>query len=236
MKAYGAGQPAVTDLDLEIGEGEIVALVGTSGCGKTTTLKMVNRMVDPDRGEVRVCGRSVMEMDPISLRRSIGYVIQEIGLFPHWRVAANIETVPKLLGWEAGRRIERRDALLRMVGLEPSVYATKYPDELSGGQRQRVGFARALAADPAILLMDEPFGALDPITRRRLRVELGSLCRQLKKTVLLVTHDPVEALLLGDRIAVMDAGRLCQVGTPRQIREHPASELVRELMTIEAPA
>ncbi|MBI2839812.1 MAG: ATP-binding cassette domain-containing protein [Acidobacteria bacterium] len=235
-KTYNAGQPAVEDLDLEIGEGEIVALVGTSGCGKTTTLKMVNRMVEPDRGEVRVQGKSVMEMDPISLRRSIGYVIQEIGLFPHWRVAANIEAVPKLLGWEAGRRMERRDALLRMVGLEPSAYASKYPDELSGGQRQRVGFARALAADPSILLMDEPFGALDPITRRRLRAELGSLCRQLKKTVLFVTHDPVEALLLGDRIAVMDAGRLCQVGTPRQIRGQPASELVRELMTIEAPA
>lgn len=235
-KCYETGRPAVSDLSLEIAAGEIMVFAGSSGCGKTTTLKMVNRLVDPERGDVCVRGKNVRELDPVVLRRQVGYVIQETGLFPHMPVAANIEIVPMLLGWDRERKRARRDELLRIVGLDPSAFADKFPDELSGGQRQRVGFARALAADPDVLLMDEPFGALDPITRRRLRSDFGSLCRQLHKTVLFVTHDPVEALLLGDRIAVMDRGRICQVGTPHEIRQSPVNDFVRELMTVEVPS
>ncbi len=208
-----------------------MALIGPSGCGKTTALKLVNRLLDPDAGRVLVEGRDVAGEDAIALRRRLGYVIQEGGLFPHWDVRANVETVPRLLGWDEGRRRRRAGEVLGMVNLPAEEFAARRPRQLSGGQRQRVGVARALAADPPVLLMDEPFGALDPIARRALQREFLDWKRRLKKAVLLVTHDMREAFLLADRIAVMDRGRIRQAGTKADLTERPADDFVREFVS-----
>ncbi len=228
-KVYAGGHGAVSDLTLSIAPGEVLVLVGTSGSGKTTTMKMINRLVEPTSGTIRVGGRDIREIDPIELRRSIGYVIQEIGLFPHMTVGKNVALVPSLKGWPKARQVERVTELMELVGL-PAAYADKHPHQLSGGQKQRVGVARALAGDPNILLMDEPFGALDPITRAQLHEEFLKLQDRLRKTVVFVTHDVLEAIRLADRIAVMDAGRLLQVGTPREILAYPATARVTDLI------
>jgi osmoprotectant transport system ATP-binding protein len=230
-KRYGAGPPALDRLSLEVPAGETCVLVGPSGGGKTTALKLVNRLVDPTSGRVLIDGRDVAAGDPVALRRGIGYVIQQVGLFPHLDVAANVATVPRLLGWDR-RRVEARvDELLDLVGLEPATYRHRRPDELSGGQRQRVGVARALAADPPVLLMDEPFGAVDPVTRARLQDEFLALQRRLRRTVLLVTHDIDEALRLGDRLAVLaGGGRLEQYGTPADVLARPATPFVADFV------
>jgi osmoprotectant transport system ATP-binding protein len=205
----------------------VCVLVGPSGAGKTTALKLVNRLLELDGGDVLVGGRSVRELDATSLRRGMGYVIQRVGLFPHLTVAANVATVPKLLGWERGRTAERVRELLELAGLDPDLYGPLYPSQLSGGQQQRVGLARALAADPGVLLMDEPFGALDPITRARLQDEFLSLQRSLRKTVVFVTHDVDEAVKLGDRIAVLrEGGVLAQYAPPDELLAAPADEFV----------
>ena len=207
------GRPRILDdFSLTLGDGEVVALVGASGAGKTTVLKLVNRLLVPDAGDVRVEGRDTREWDPIRLRRSVGYVIQDVGLFPHLTVADNIAVVPRLEGWDDARVESRVRELLELIGLAHDDYATRWPDELSGGQRQRVGVARALAADPQVLLMDEPFGALDPVTRRQLRDEFRRIQARLRKTVLLVTHDMAEAAAMADRIGVLDQGRLIWSG------------------------
>jgi osmoprotectant transport system ATP-binding protein len=215
---------------LEVRSGETVALIGPSGSGKTTALKLVNRLLEPDGGAVRVEGRDVRGEDPIALRRRLGYVIQEGGLFPHWSVRENVETVPRLLGWPEERRRRRAEELLEMVGLPAAEFAPRLPRELSGGQRQRVGVARALAADPPTVLMDEPFGALDPIARGSLQREFLEWKRRLEKAVLLVTHDLREAFRLADRIAVLDGGRLRQVGTREELERSPADPFVREFV------
>jgi osmoprotectant transport system ATP-binding protein len=225
-KTYGAGTPAVDDLSFTVPAGKICVLVGPSGCGKTTSLKMVNRLIEPTAGEILLDGRNVMEQDPITLRRGIGYVIQQVGLLPHQTVAQNVATVPRLLGWPRGRISERIEELLVLVGLRPAEYAGRYPAQLSGGERQRVGVARALAADPPLLLMDEPFGAVDPIARERLQNELLRLQEQLAKTILFVTHDIDEAIKMGDLVAVLRAGRLAQFGTPADVLANPASDFV----------
>jgi osmoprotectant transport system ATP-binding protein len=211
--------PILDRFTLAVDAGEVVALVGASGAGKTTVLKLVNRLLVPDVGDVRVQDRDTKEWDPIRLRRAVGYVIQEVGLFPHLTVADNIAVVPRLEGWGEPRVADRVRELLELIGLASDTYAGRWPDELSGGQRQRVGVARALAADPPVLLMDEPFGALDPITRRQLQVEFRRIQARLRKTVLLVTHDMAEAMALADRIGVLDAGRLIWCGSVRAISE-----------------
>jgi len=211
----GAPAPIINNLNLTVQPSETLVLLGESGCGKTTTLKLVNRLYTPTSGEVVVEGKSTTEWDPIDLRRRIGYVIQEGGLFPHFTIARNVGLVPSLSGWDEGRTKGRVDELLKLVGLEPTRFSERYPRELSGGQRQRVGVARALAADPALLLLDEPFGALDPLTRASLQKEFGELTKRLGKTAILVTHDVREALLLGDRIALMHAGEIVLLETPK---------------------
>jgi osmoprotectant transport system ATP-binding protein len=210
----GAGAPVIDALDLEVRRGETLVLLGESGCGKTTTLRLVNRLLEPTAGEVFVEGRDTRAWDAIALRRRTGYVIQDAGLFPHFTVGRNVGLVPTLEGWDESRTSERVDELLRLVGLDPERFGARLPSELSGGQRQRVGVARALAADPPLLLMDEPFGALDPLTRSALQREFAALQRRLNKTVLFVTHDVREALLLGTRVALMRAGRVVLLDTP----------------------
>ena len=210
----GVSQPIIQQLDLTVERGETLVLLGESGCGKTTTLKLVNRLLLPTAGEVLVEGKRTSEWDAITLRRRTGYVIQEAGLFPHFTVERNIALVPVLEGWNEARVRERVRELLELVGLNPETFAGRYPRELSGGQRQRVGVARALAADPPLLLMDEPFGALDPLTRAGLQKEFASLARRLGKTVIFVTHDVREALLVGSRIGLMHTGRLVLLATP----------------------
>jgi len=222
----GATRPAVDDLTLEIPEGGTVVLIGPSGCGKSTTLRMVNRLIEPDSGTVAEDGRDVADFPPEQLRRHIGYAIQGVGLFPHFTVAENIGVVPRLLGWDAARISARVAELLELVGLDSTTYAEKYPDELSGGEAQRVGVARALAADPPVLLMDEPFGAVDPLTRERLQAEFVAIQARLKKTVVFVTHDIDEAVKLGDRIAIMREGRLVQYDTPERVLAYPADDFV----------
>jgi osmoprotectant transport system ATP-binding protein len=217
----GAPAPIISELNLRVGRGETLVLLGESGCGKTTTLRLVNRLLLPTRGEVLVEGKRTADWDAISLRRRTGYVIQEAGLFPHFTVERNVALVPNLEGWEEERVRARVRELLRMVGLDPEVFASRFPRELSGGQRQRVGVARALAAEPPLLLMDEPFGALDPLTRASLQREFRELSRQLGKTVIFVTHDVREALLLGSRIGLMQTGRLVLLETPEDfLRSH----------------
>src|SRR5512146_3305937 len=224
----GAGNPgAVNDLSLEVPAGQVCVLVGPSGCGKTTSLKMVNRLIEPTSGRILIGGEDIARRDVIGLRREIGYVIQQVGLFPHETIVENVETVPRLLGWPAPRRRSRSTELLELVGLDPASYADRYPSQLSGGERQRVGVARALAADPPVMLMDEPFGAVDPIVRERLQNELLNLQDQLAKTILFVTHDIDEAIKMGDLVAVMQAGgRLAQFGPPAEILASPASGFV----------
>jgi osmoprotectant transport system ATP-binding protein len=225
------GDRVVLDgLSFAVAEGELVALLGASGCGKTTTLKLVNRLLEPSAGTVRVRGKSVQESDPIALRRSIGYVFQQFGLFPHMNVQQNIAVVPRLLGWDEARVQARVRVLSVLVGLDEGSLLGRFPDELSGGQRQRVGLARALAAEPRVMLMDEPFGALDPVTRDALQVEYARLRRELGLTTLLVTHDMTEALLLADRIAVIDQGKIVQLGSPKTLLSEPASPLITELL------
>jgi osmoprotectant transport system ATP-binding protein len=223
-----AGNPgAVEDLSLEIPAGKICVLVGPSGCGKTTSLKMVNRLIEPTAGRILIGDQDVARRDVIELRRSIGYVIQQVGLFPHQTVGENVATVPRLLGWDEPRRRVRADELLDLVGLDPTRYAARFPSALSGGERQRVGVARALAADPPVLLMDEPFGAVDPIVRERLQNELLRLQEQLAKTIIFVTHDIDEAIKMGDLVAVMQlGGHLAQFGPPADILANPASDFV----------
>ncbi|NJD26741.1 MAG: ATP-binding cassette domain-containing protein, partial [Chloroflexi bacterium] len=226
-RAAAAGPAAVEDLSFEVPAGTICVLVGPSGCGKTTSLKLVNRLIEPTSGRILVGDVDVAQRDVIELRREIGYVIQQVGLFPHQTVGENIETVPRLLGWDRARRRARADELLDLVGLPADRYRNRYPAELSGGERQRSGVARALAADPPVLLMDEPFGAVDPIVRERLQNELLAIQEGLAKTILFVTHDIDEAIKMGDRVAVMEVGgRLAQFGTPDEILANPASEFV----------
>jgi len=229
-KSFG-GRLVLEDFSLGVRAGETVALIGPSGCGKTTALKLVNRLLEADAGRVRVEGRDVAGEDPIALRRKLGYVIQEGGLFPHWDVRSNVETVPRLLGWDEETRSRRCREVLGMVNLPAEEFGARRPRQLSGGQRQRVGVARALAADPPVLLMDEPFGALDPIARRALQREFLDWKSRLKKAVLLVTHDMREAFLLADRIAVMDRGRIRQAGTKSDLVERPADDFVREFVS-----
>ncbi len=230
-KVYPDGTTAVEKLDLDVPDGELVVFVGPSGCGKSTTLKMINRLIEPSYGRIFLAGDDVTQVNPVQLRRRIGYVIQHVGLFPHQTVGANVATVPKLLGWDAGRRSARVDELLNLVGLDPAVYRGRYPHQLSGGQRQRVGVARALAADPVVLLMDEPFSAIDPIARDRLQVEFLRLQRDVRKTIVFVTHDIEEAVRLGDRIAVFSqGGKLQQYADPATLLGAPATEFVADFV------
>nr|WP_114424512.1 ATP-binding cassette domain-containing protein [Nocardioides houyundeii] len=230
-KTYDDGTVAVHELDLDVARGELVCLVGPSGCGKSTTLKMINRLIEPSTGQIVIDGQDVTQVDPNALRRGIGYVIQQVGLFPHQRVEANVMTVPLLYGESRATARARAHELLALVGLEPELYAQRYPHQLSGGQQQRVGVARALAADPPVLLMDEPFGAVDPVVRTRLQDEFGRLQRELGKTVVLVTHDIDEAVRMGDRVAIFaDGGRLAQYGTPQEVLARPADEFVEDFV------
>jgi len=229
-KRYAPERPVLEGLSFSVAAGETVALLGPSGCGKTTALKLVNRLVDPDSGEVLVFGRNVRDEDPMALRRRTGWVIQETGLFPHWSVRQNVEAVPRLLGWDTAKRRARAAELFAMVNLAEEEFAERRARELSGGQRQRVGVARALAADPPLILMDEPFGALDPIARRQMQKEFLDWKRRLGKAVLLVTHDVREAFRLADRVAILSGGRLCQLGTPEEIRSRPADSFVRAFL------
>ena len=230
-KRYGDGPYAVENLDLEVREGELCVLVGPSGGGKTTILKLVNRLVEPTSGRVLVGGRDVAAIDPVELRRRTGYVIQQPGLFPHLKVAENVASVPRLLGWDKARTRARVGELLELVGLDPALYARRYPHELSGGQAQRVGVARALAGDPPVLLMDEPYGAVDPIARERLQQEFLRLQAQLRKTVMFVTHDVDEAVMLGDRMAVLsEGGVLQQHDTPAAVLGRPATGFVADFV------
>ncbi len=230
-KQYPDGTVAVHELDLDVAEGEICVLVGPSGCGKTTTMRMINRLVEPTAGTILVNGQDVRSTDLRDLRRGIGYVIQAVGLFPHYTVRRNVATVCELLGWKKARLQTRVDELLDLVGLEPDLYGDRYPHQLSGGQRQRVGVARALAADPPVLLMDEPFGAVDPIARDRLQEEFLALQGKVAKTVVMVTHDIDEAVRLGDRIAVMrQGGYLEQHGTPTEVLGQPVNDFVADFV------
>jgi osmoprotectant transport system ATP-binding protein len=221
---------AVDDLSLHVEAGELLVLLGGSGSGKTTTLKMVNRLIEPSAGRITIDGQDTATIDPHELRRRIGYVFQRIGLFPHMTIAENVEVTLTLLGWESARSQRRVDELLELVELAPGLIRDRRPSELSGGQQQRVGVARALAASPSVMLLDEPFGALDPLTRDRLQQSFLRIRRQLNLTAMFVTHDMVEALLMGDRIAVMNEGRLVQIGTPGELLRSPADDYVRRLM------
>lgn len=226
----GVARPAVDALDLTVEANRVCVLIGPSGCGKTTTMRMVNRLIEPTSGRIRVGGEDVTQADPVALRRHIGYVIQQIGLFPHMTIAQNVATVPKLLGWDAARIRARSEEMLDLVGLDPALYLPRYPRHLSGGQRQRVGVARALAADPPVMLMDEPFGAVDPVVRGRLQEEFLAILKRLKKTVILVTHDIDEAIRMGDMVAIMKDGRLVQYDTPDRLLAAPADDFVADFV------
>ncbi|HXH79640.1 MAG TPA: ABC transporter ATP-binding protein [Nocardioides sp.] len=230
-KTYADGTVAVQELDLDVQRGEMVCLVGPSGCGKSTTLKMINRLIEPTTGRIILDGADVTDADPVQLRRGIGYVIQQVGLFPHQKVITNVMTVPLLYGESKSTARARALELLETVGLDPGQYADRYPHQLSGGQRQRVGVARALAANPPVLLMDEPFGAVDPVVRSRLQDEFLRLQRELGKTVVLVTHDIDEAVRMGDRVAVFaEGGRLAQYATPMELLARPADDFVADFV------
>ena len=229
-KVFPEGTRAVDDVSFDIFDGECITFVGPSGCGKTTTVRLLNRLVEPTGGSIWLNGQDTARADVIALRRSIGYVIQDVGLFPHMTVSQNIALVPRLQGWPERKRNERTEELLHLVGLEPAAFRNRYPHQLSGGQKQRVGVARGLAADPPVILMDEPFGALDPITRAQLQDEFLRLRRRLKKVILFVTHDMDEAIKLGDRIAIMRNGRIVQFDTPRKILREPADPFVRDMV------
>ena len=230
-KRFPDGTVAVAGLDLDVARGELLCLVGPSGCGKTTTMKMINRLVEPTTGSIVLDGEDVTAVDPVQLRRRIGYVIQQVGLFPHQRVWENVATVPSLLGWDRARRRSRADELLELVGLDPAVYRDRWPAQLSGGQRQRIGVARALAADPPVLLMDEPFSAIDPIARDRLQSEFLRVQDQVRKTIVFVTHDIDEAVRLGDRVAVFRQGGVVeQVDPPAAVLGSPATPFVADFV------
>jgi len=230
-KQFAGGSNAVLNLTLELRDGETCVLIGPSGCGKTTTLRMINRLIDPDSGRILVDGVDTRGVDPATLRLKMGYVIQSVGLFPHMTVGDNVGTVPRLWKWDKERIRKRVDELLELVGLSPNEYRNRYPHQLSGGQRQRVGFARALAADPPILLMDEPFGAVDRITRERLQNEFVNIQRSMRKTVVFVTHDIEEAVIVGDRLCILKMqAQIAQYDTPERILAKPASEYVVEFL------
>ncbi|MEX2046140.1 MAG: ABC transporter ATP-binding protein [Chloroflexota bacterium] len=230
VSKHYAGQLAVDRLSFTVPAGRICVLVGPSGSGKTTSLKMVNRLIEPSGGAILIDGQDVLREEPTALRRRIGYVIQQVGLFPHQTIAENVGTVPGLLGWPKDRIAARTEQLLALVGLEPSRFARRYPAQLSGGERQRVGVARALAAEPPVMLMDEPFGSVDPIVRERLQNEFLRIQRDQGTTVLFVTHDIDEAIALGDRVAVMRGGRLVQYAPPGELLAHPANDFVAEFV------
>lgn len=229
-KSFGPDVYAVKDLSLDIREGETLVLLGSSGCGKTTLLKMINRIIEPSSGTILIEGKNILEQDPIEVRRSIGYVIQEVGLFPHMNIEENVSVVLKLKGLSEEEQKTRANEVLELVGLDPEQFRSRYPDELSGGQQQRIGVARALAANPVLLLMDEPFSAVDAVTRGLLQQELLKLKEQLNKTIVFVTHDIFEAFTLADRIAIMHEGRLQQVGTKEEIISSPETEFVEQLL------
>ena len=229
-KVYPGGVGAVNGVSLDVEEGETLVLIGTSGSGKTTLMKMLNRLIEPTSGTIRLRREDISKLDPIALRRDIGYVIQKIGLFPHMTIEENIAVVPRLKGWPPERQREQAKELLSMVGLEPDQHLRRHPAELSGGQQQRVGVARALAGDPPIILMDEPFGALDPITREQLQEEFRQLKERIQKTIIFVTHDIFEAVNLADRMAIIDAGRILQVDRPERVLAHPADEFVARFL------
>ncbi|MCY9090271.1 choline ABC transporter ATP-binding protein OpuBA [Bacillus mojavensis] len=228
-KTYKGGKKAVNSVNLEIEKGEFICFIGPSGCGKTTTMKMINRLIEPSAGQIFIDGENIMEQNPVELRRKIGYVIQQIGLFPHMTIQQNISLVPKLLKWPEQQRKERARELLKLVDMGPD-YLDRYPHELSGGQQQRIGVLRALAAEPPLILMDEPFGALDPITRDSLQEEFKKLQKTLHKTIVFVTHDMDEAIKLADRIVILKGGEIVQVGTPDDILRNPANEFVEEFI------
>lgn len=228
-KTYKGGKKAVNNVNLKIAKGEFICFIGPSGCGKTTTMKMINRLIEPSAGKIFIDGENIMDQDPVELRRKIGYVIQQIGLFPHMTIQQNISLVPKLLKWPEQQRKERARELLKLVDMGPE-FVDRYPHELSGGQQQRIGVLRALAAEPPLILMDEPFGALDPITRDSLQEEFKKLQKTLHKTIVFVTHDMDEAIKLADRIVILKAGEIVQVGTPDDILRNPADEFVEEFI------
>lgn len=228
-KIYKGGKKAVKNISLDIKKGEFICFIGPSGCGKTTTMKMINRLIEPTEGKILINGENIMDKDPVELRRQIGYVIQQIGLFPHMTILENITLVPKLLKWNEQKKKERALELLQLVDMGPE-YLERYPYELSGGQQQRIGVLRALASNPPLILMDEPFGALDPITRDALQEEFKNLQRTLDKTIVFVTHDMDEAIKLADRIVILKAGEIVQVGTPDEILRNPANEFVEEFI------
>jgi osmoprotectant transport system ATP-binding protein len=226
----GSARPAVDRLDLDVSDGTTCVLIGPSGCGKTTTMRIVNRLIEPSSGRIVVEGQDVTRADAVELRRRIGYVIQQVGLFPHMTIAQNVATVPQLLGWPGSRIADRVEEMLSLVGLEPAQFLDRYPRHLSGGQRQRVGVARALAADPPVMLMDEPFGAVDPIVRAGLQAELLGILRRLAKTVIFVTHDIDEAIRMGDLIAIMKDGRLVQSAPPEELLSSPKDAFVADFV------
>jgi len=227
------GIRAVDNISFKINDKEFVVIIGTSGCGKTTTLKMINKLIKPTSGEIYINGEDTSEIDPIKLRRSIGYVIQEIGLMPHMSVEKNIALVPQLKGWPSKKRKKRAEELIEFMNLDPDKCRHKKPSQLSGGQRQRVGVARALAADPDIILMDEPFGALDPLTKTQLQHEFTNLLREVEKTVVFVTHDMQEAVMFADKIVIMNKGKIVQVDTPQEIFKNPANDFVRDFFNMD---
>lgn len=228
-KVYKGKKKAVNNISLEIKKGEFICFIGPSGCGKTTTMKMINRLIEPSEGAIYINGENILEKDPVDLRRQIGYVIQQIGLFPHMTIYENMMLVPKLLKWSENEKRERAEELLKLVDMDPE-FLDRYPNELSGGQQQRIGVLRALASNPPLILMDEPFGALDPITRDALQEEFKNLQRTLDKTIVFVTHDMDEAIKLADRIVILKGGEIVQVGTPDEILRNPANAFVEEFI------
>jgi len=229
-KRYKENTPVVSDVSFSLSAGKTLGILGSSGSGKTTILKMINRMIHPSSGEILLRGQDIAEADPIDLRRSIGYVIQGGGLFPHWTVERNIALVPELLQWNAQRKNEQVRALLELIGLDYNTYAGRYPHALSGGEQQRVGIARALAADPEIILLDEPFSALDPITRMQLQEAFLALKKRIQKTMVFVTHDVREALMLSDKLIILDKGQVQQAGDPQDIRKDPKNQFIRDFL------